>query len=365
MEGHGQMKKRTMRTVGTVAAAGMAAVMVAACSSSSGSGGSSAAAANGAGGASGATVNLSIAEPIMIVAHAPLYVAIQKGYFAKNHVNVSFSTLNTASTIAEALTSGSIQLASGASFNVISADAKGANYQAVVNMGGITLQVCASKSYAQSNGIDSGASVASTLKKFKGATFGLTGFNSPPQYVLNYLLQDMAGVNPQSGVKEVSLGSVSSAQAALQRGEVQAFFQSPPTCQESSSYAEPVVDTASMAQLRTVPYAMLYATKSWLSSHQTVAREVAQAVAEGDAYVKANPAGAAAVLHQSYFSTVPTSVIQQALVASVIPAIPSGGTMTQAGWQSANAIMTKSGAAASTPSAADGVMWTNSYLSGQ
>jgi NitT/TauT family transport system substrate-binding protein len=352
------MKKRTMRSVGAVAA-GLAAVLVTACSSSSGSGGGTAASTSGSG--NSGTVNVSIAEPIMIVSHAPLYVAIKNGYFAKNHINVTFSTLNTASTIAEALTSGSIQMASGASFNVISANEKGANYQAIVNMGGITLQVCASKSYVQSNGIDPNGSTASTLKKFRGASFGLTGFNSPPQYVLNYMLQQMAGVS-QSSVKEVSLGSVSASQAALQRGEVQAFFQSPPTCEESSSYAEPVLSTSSEAQLRNVPYAMLYSTKSWLSSHESVARGMAQAIAEADAYVKANPAATAALLHQSYFMTVPTSAIQQALTSVVIPAIPSGGTMTQAGWVSANNIMIKSGASTGTPSPAEGVMWTDSYL---
>ena len=290
---------------------------------------------------------------------------MQKGFFAQDHVNVSFSTLNTASTISEALTSGSIQMASGASFNVITADAKGASYQAVANMGGITLELCTSKSYAQSKGITSGASVAATLKKFKGATFGLTGFNSPPQFVLNYMLKHFAGLSAQTDVHEVSLGGVSTEQAALQRGEIQAFFQSPPTCQESSSYGVPVVETSAMSQLRSVPYAMLYGTKSWISSHKTVVREVAQAIARADAYVKAHPAATAAVLHKSSFSKVPTSVIEHALTSVVIPAIPSGGAMTEAGWQSANAIMTQSGATSATPSATSGVMWTNSYLSGK
>jgi NitT/TauT family transport system substrate-binding protein len=329
------------------------AVVLAACGSSSGGGGSSAS----------KNYTVTIDQPVATVAGAPMYIAIARGFFAAHHVKINFSTLNTSTTVEEALKAGSIQFATGGAFDIVEADQKGAGYEVVENFGAPTLQLCVSDSLAKEQGITPTTPLKEMLTKLKGAALGVNGFGSPVTIPLYYLLKADAGVDPATWVKVVSLGSVSAAQTAFERGELSILVNSPPVCQQTSGKGEVFLTTGFLPEFKTIPYQVFYGLKSWISQHPGATEGVAQAMAEGNSYVVDHSASAAAILHKGYFPTVPTASILKLLHSYYSHTIPVDGRMTLQGWQQINKIMLVSGAVSAVPSPAAGVMWTNQYLS--
>jgi NitT/TauT family transport system substrate-binding protein len=329
---------------------GALALALAACGSSSG-------------GSSSQATTITIDQPVFTEAGAPIYVAIARGFFAAHGIKVKFSTLSTAATVEEALKAGSIQFATGGAFNIVEADEKGAGYQVVENFGAPTLQFCVSTAFARQQGISSATPLKEMLTKLKGASLGVNGFGSPVTIPLYYLLKADAGVDPTTWVKTVSLSSVSAAQTSFERGQLSMLVNSPPVCQETSGKGEVLLTTGFLPDFKSIPYQVFYGEKSWISQHRAAAKGVAEAMAEGNAYVVQHAASAAAILHKSYFPQVSTASLLSLIRTYYVHTIPADGRMTLQGWQQVNKIVLGSGAVSSVPSPAEGVMWTNEYLS--
>jgi ABC-type nitrate/sulfonate/bicarbonate transport system substrate-binding protein len=352
------MASRRIFAVGLLGA--VTALLLAACG---GSGSSSQNSASSISSASGtAKYTITIDQPVYTLAGAPLYVAIQQGYFAKQGITVKFSTLSTASEVQEALTSGSIQFTTGGAFSIVLADAQGAGYQVVESFGAAGFQLCASTTFAAQRGISPSTPLKEMLTKLKGATLGVNGFGSPVVIPLYYLLKSTAGLDPKSTVTVVNLGSVAAAQTALERGSIDLLVNSPPVCAETSGKGEVLLSTSSMDPFKSIPYQVFYGSGSWISSHAAESAAVARAMAEGNNYVKQNPAAAAAILHNAYFPSVSTASIESVLAGYIAPNLTANGRMTLQGWQQVNDIMKVSGTVTSVPTPAEGTMWTNAYL---
>lgn len=345
-----QMVSRKKTLLGITCA--VLTLALAACGSSGGSGNSAA-----------KNYTVTIDEPVATVAGAPLYVAIARGFFAAHGVKIKFYTLNTSTTVEEALKAGSIQFATGGAFNIVEANQAGAGYQVVETFGAPTLQLCVASSLAKSTGISPSTPLSQTLTKLKGASIGVNGFGSPVTIPLDYLLKAEIGADPKTWIKVVNMGSVTAAETAFERGQLSLLVNSPPVCQETSGKGEVFLTTGFLPAFKGTPYQVFYGLKSWISAHPGAAAGVAQAMAEGNAYVVQHPASAAAILHKTYFPTVPTASILSLLQTYYAKTIPTSGRMTVQGWNQINKIMLESGTVTGVPSAAEGGMWTNKYLS--
>lgn len=309
------------------------------------------------------TYSVTMAEPAATIAGAPLYIAIQRGLFTAHGIDFKFVSLNTATTVEQGLKSGSVQVATGGAFNIVEADAKGADYQVIETFGSPTLQLCISKAYAQAHSITPQTPLKEILTQLKGGKLGLNGFGSPVRIPLYYLLKVQLGVDPTSWVTPVNFGSLPAAQTAFQQGGVDMLVNSPPICQQTSN-GQVFLTAAFLPDFEGTPYQVFYGLKSWAAQNAGAASGVAQAMADGNAYVVKNPASAAQILHDKYFPTVPAANIQSLLETYYAKTIPPDGRMTLEGWQKVNKIMVGSGDLSTTPSAEEGTMWTNKYLSG-
>lgn len=309
------------------------------------------------------TYTVTMAEPAATIAGAPLYVAIQKGFFTAHGIDFKFVSLNTATTVEQALRSGSVQVATGGAFNIVEADAKDAGYQVIETFGSPTLQLCVSKAYAQVHNITPQTPLKEMLTQLKGAKLGLNGFGSPVRIPLYYLLKVQLGVEPASWVTPVSFGSLPAAQTAFKQGSVDMLVNSPPICQQTSN-GEVFLTAAFLPDFEGTPYQVFYGLESWAAQNPGAASGVARAMADGNAYVVKDPASSAQILHDKYFPTVGVADIQSLLVTYYAKTIPPDGRMTLEGWQKINKIMVESGDLSTTPSAEEGTMWTNKYLGG-
>ncbi|MGH9919192.1 MAG: ABC transporter substrate-binding protein [Nitrososphaerales archaeon] len=308
------------------------------------------------------TYTVSIDQPAATEAGAPMYAAIQEGFFTAHHVKVNFTTLNEDTTEEAALKAGSIDFATGGAYNIVEADEGGAGYEVVENFGTPTLQLCLTKAYAQKVDITPSTPLKAMMTALKGASLGVNGFGSPINIPIYFLVKSLLGVDPATYLDVVNLVSLPAMEAAMEKGEIDGIEVSPPTC--TIVGGEVMYTSGLLSEFSNTPYQAFFGLKSWLEQNSAAASDVAQAMAEGNAWVVAHPNAAATMLHKDYFPTVSTATLLSALTQLYVHTIPTNGCASVSGWSAVNTASLDAGVVTDVPSPGEGVMWTNQYLKG-
>jgi NitT/TauT family transport system substrate-binding protein len=172
-------------------------------------------------------VTVTVGQAVPTIGAAPLYVAIENGYFTEQNVTFNLTQLQSGSTATQAIASGSVDFVNAGSFDVATAVGKGVPLQAFLSIGGVTIETCLSTEVVESNHLTSTSSAEEVMGAMKGKTIGITGPNSAPDLVVRYMLQKHANLKPDVDVKIVSLGSIPAELTAMERGQIDGFLFRP------------------------------------------------------------------------------------------------------------------------------------------
>jgi NitT/TauT family transport system substrate-binding protein len=294
---------------------------------------------------------------------APVLIARDKGFFKDHGIDLDFTTQESGSVATQALLSNSIQFAGLASTDITGAVAKGAKMTSIENMMNMTMEVCVSKKWADSAGVSKTSSVKDRLAALKGANVGITAAGSISDRAMRWLLQDKGGLNPDKDTKIVSVAGASALNAALQSDQIQAYLLSPPNCETAvkAGYGEVLVQPTEMKDFADVVLQVLVANDSYLKGHADIARQFAQAVAEGGDFIREHPTQAAELLQKDFPQT-DAAIITNAVTDIIAPQIPKGGMSTESAWSTTGKILDVNGLDGDSLDLSDGGIWTNEYL---
>jgi ABC-type nitrate/sulfonate/bicarbonate transport system substrate-binding protein len=309
-------------------------------------------------------VTVNVGQAILTVGAVGMYVAIEKGFYTEQNVTFNLIQLQSGSTATQAIASGSVDFVNAGSFDVATAVSKGVPLQAFATIGGIGIETCVSTELAQTFKLTSTSTVAEVMSALKGRTVGITGPNSAPDLVLRYLLQKHANLKPDADVKIVSLGSIPAELTALGRGQIDAFLQSPPACEQAQAAGTgvPLVRPSQFTpDMQGMPLGVLYTRKEYIQAHENVISRVAAATAKGGAFAKSNTDETLIVL-KKYFPTVEDATLRDTLVNIVQPTLSADGKMSQAEWTKVSNLLRTSGAIDKDLDTQEGGLWTNAYL---
>lgn len=309
------------------------------------------------------TVSVTMAQSIVTLSNAGVYVAIEKGYYKERNVNLKLSTLQSGAATAQAMASGSVDMVASGAYDVAAASAKGIPFQAFVNGTGTTTELCASKKFAQSKGLTASSSLPEIMGAWKGATLGITGANGAPDLVVRYLLRKYGHLTPDQDVKIVALGTVGAEVQAVSRGQIDGFLQSPPGCEQAvaTGNAVDVLRPSRVPGFSQTPLGVVYTSKKWAQDHSEAMGRVANATAKGDAYAIQHPEETIAVL-QKYFPGLNVDILRDAYTNVVVPAMTKNGKMNATGWKNVSDVLVTSGSIKKPLDAKEGNLWTNSYI---
>ncbi len=182
--------------------------------------------------------------------YLPLTIALQKGYFKDEGLDVEVQDFPGGARALQALLGGSVDVVSGAFEHTITQQAKGQNIEALVLQGkyaGIVLGMSKDKAAAYKSPAD-----------LKGMKIGVTAPGSSTNMFVNILLAK-AGLKPDA-VAIIGVGATAGAVAIMKRGEIDAIANLDPVISqlESDGVIVPVVDTRTakgMAQVYGSAYA--------------------------------------------------------------------------------------------------------------
>jgi ABC-type nitrate/sulfonate/bicarbonate transport system substrate-binding protein len=208
-------------------------------------------------------------------AHAPLYVALESGTFARHGLDVDLTNVGSAVTSQAAMMTGDVMAAGLGGASTIAAKLAGADLD-------IVAAIFDTVPYQLLTTPD-----VTTIADLRGKTVGINRFGGSADFMMRYLLRQ-AGVDPEREITMLQVGAQAERVAALQNGAVQATLVDPPF--QALAERERLRILADTADLDLAyPLDVLAVNRGWLRSDRDQARRVLQSMVEGARLFKSDP----------------------------------------------------------------------------
>jgi NitT/TauT family transport system substrate-binding protein len=172
--------------------------------------------------AAAGTTNLTVGSIGHSIAHFPLYVGAQLGYFGQNGVDIGKVTeFSTGALVGTAVTAGSLDIGSAVITDVFSLAKAGRSVKILsVSANSYYIDIVASKAFLQATKLTEKSSIAEKIRAMRGKNIGVTGPGSGTEALVLYLLK-LGGIDKTRDVQLVNVGAnIPSVLATLRTGRV-------------------------------------------------------------------------------------------------------------------------------------------------
>lgn len=184
-----------------------------------------------AGGAANGQAVKKVKITIPVIAHSmlPIFVAQNKNYFSDEKLDVEVNSTNGGGPDIRALIAGDVDFSFTTGDNVILAHQEGKRLVMVMSgLNKLFINWAIHKDAAKSKGITESTPLAEKIKALKGMTIGVTNAGALTAHLASFVVRK-AGLNPQSDVSIVPVGSGPTWLAALENRKVDVALTAPPT----------------------------------------------------------------------------------------------------------------------------------------
>jgi len=280
--------------------------------------------------------SLLVAEPVHGIGYLPLYVAIHKGYFADQGVDVKIITIESGSGHTNAVLSGQAFAFIGGPEHDAFAKLKGAELRAVVNVvdrGNVYFVVPKGKEPAP------GETMA---QYFKGKAIAPGPFGGTPNSITRFLLKKY-GLDATADVKLVETAS-SAVIAAVKAGQAQIGNVNEPFIargQRDGLWGEPIINIPK--EFGPYAYSTLNVRLDSIQKQPQLVQKFVNGVSAGLQFTLSHPDEALAVAKQE-FPTMSdedlTATIQRTLRDEMWS---KDGTISPKAWETAQAVVREAG----------------------
>ncbi len=295
---------------------------------------------------------------------APAFIALERGLFAQEGVDFTFTELESGALGAAAVISGNAQISDLDPLGVARLQQEGKPIVLFYNLvGRVTLDLIVRTPVAQRLGLTAEAPLPVRYAALKGLTIGITRPGAPTDVFARYFLV-RAGLDPDREATLVSVGGVPALAAAFKSGRIDAFLLSPPlpqTLEREGAGRIVIRNTAGdVPELRDTTYAAMFTTAEYARQNGAALRAYARALRGATAWIQANKAEAVRILGEKYFKDTPPESLALSLDAT-LPALSPDGRFSETGVQRYLDIFKTVGESVNA-SAAEGVLWTNEFV---
>lgn len=353
-------RRRRPRAILAVAAGCLAAATVAACSSSSSSTAASTGSSSTASGSSTALTSIKLGYPLPNVQSVAVQLAAKNGIFAKYGLNVTATSLGTASVVNAALTSGSVEYSLTSASQLITSVSQGAGIIAVSGYTvGTPVDIIYSNAFLKAHNLSTSTPIKTLISALSGSKVAVS---SPVIETQENTLFKAYGVDPTT-VKTLTVSSESSMGTLMDSGQIDAFIAGPPVPQEAEAQGfGKILVTGQNAPIWNDGNAnlVLAANASYAKANPALTKKLVEAVHAAIEYVMSNKTAAAAASASLLSATQP----------EVEASLPLAGYSTCAPmstdlWSKTVDFSVKSGSLKTGATAPEGTVWTNDYAPAQ
>ena len=228
--------------------------------------------------------------------YLPLTIAERKGYFKEAGLDVEIQDFAGGARSLQALVGGSVDVVTGAYEHTVRMQARGQDIRAVIELGRFPAIAVGVKKGRKWDG----------PADFKGMKVGVTAPGSSTNMLMNFVMAK-AGLSPRDA-SYIGIGSVQSALAAIQKGEIDAISHLEPVISflERSGEINVVVDTRTEQGTRDLfggsnPAAVLYITRGFIDKNPNTVQALVNVFYKTLQWLKtATPEDIAATVPEEY-----------------------------------------------------------------
>jgi NitT/TauT family transport system substrate-binding protein len=313
---------------------------------------------------------VSIATAVSNMAFAAVWIAEQLKYFEEEGVRAKVTSAGGGATCQAAAVGRSVNFCASTSEGAVLAYVEGAPLLSIQSHNrALTLSVAVRKEIADKHKLTRESPLNDRLKLLTQlGPIGATSPGAASEQIFKFLVKK-AGGDPAK-LKFVYLGGPQ-LPTSLVNGVIDAFALSPPSAEitEAAGKGYVLIPLAfgEVSELTDYPYEVLMARPDYVEANPKIALAVSRAISRGGALFHTNVEAAKSALRAHKFSD-PNKLDQKVFdlaFDTVKPAMPKWGNMSEQGWKKviefaggAGIIKDKS----KTPSAKEGVLWTNKYV---
>ena len=302
----------------------------------------------GAGGMANAQAVKKVKMTIPVIAHSmlPVFLAQNKNYFAEEKLEVEVNSTNGGGPDIRALIAGDVDFSFTTGDNVILAHQEGKKLTMVMSgLNKLFINWAIHKDAAKSKGITEATPLAEKMKALKGMTIGVTNAGALTSHLANFVVRK-AGLNPQSDVNIVPIGSGPTWLAALENRKVDVALTAPPTPDTAISrgYAILFINNAKGEDPSISEFLMenLIVRPETAAKDQDTVRRMVRALTKANQWaLKSTAEQVADALKPSMTTIAPELLL--AGVKSVLPALSGDGRTTEKSVQITQDILEQAG----------------------
>lgn len=254
--------------------------------------------------ASSNLINVTVATPGPYTTMVPLYVALDKGLFAKQGLNVKVVPFDGDSAVVKATVGGSVNIAVASLAGVLQGIQAGAPLKVIY--GGFDQSVF--RWYGKSL----------NWKSAQGTKWGVSSIGSSTDFMTRYLLEQH-GVNPDTQATIVQTGGGAGQLNALKTGQIDYAITLPSSGLqlEAEGFKQVAAQSSFMSQY---PQHVVYATSSYIQSNASTIQKFLKGLSQGMAMAKSNSAaGVQAIVKNLKLPAAPIKKTYSTNVQNVFP----------------------------------------------
>lgn len=313
---------------------------------------------------------VSLMTAVPNFAFAAIWVAEQLKYFEAEGVRIKITPAPSGSVCLNAVVGRSVNFCASTSEGLVLARVEGAPAMAIqAHNRAMTLSVVLRKAIVDKMKLTRESPIDARLKALTQlGTLGATGAGAASEQILRFLVAK-AGGDPTK-LKFVYIGAPE-LPTALMNNIIDAYALSPPSAEvtepSGKGYVLIPLGKGEVPELTDYPYEVLMVRPDYVEANAKTATAVARAISRGGQLFRTKPEEAKSALrsHRLFNAEKLSNDVFELSYSTVANAMPAWGDMNPKGWQ--KVINFASGAGiikdpSKTPSAEEGVLWTNKYV---
>ncbi|MBI2881896.1 MAG: ABC transporter substrate-binding protein [Candidatus Tectomicrobia bacterium] len=263
------------------------------------------------GGASGAKKIRAVVFNVLYL--APLYVAKENGFFAKEGLDVEMNSMKAGQLATTALMAEEAEVSPSSDLReYVLAGQKGKNLIRIYSVAKrMTMDLIVRKEVVAQKKLSRDMPLMERFKALKGMRIGITVPGAATDVISRYYLEK-AGLNPDRDAQLMPMGGASLA-PALRAGRIDAYMLSPPSpiWLERDGHGTIVIKSSAgdVPEFREWEYHGITVRKEWLQGNEDTARALIRAMNAANNAWRGNMRMAVDA-SQKYFTRVPRDIVQ-------------------------------------------------------
>jgi len=303
---------------------------------------------------------IKLAQVIPALSFAPTYIAMDKGLFAEEGIDVDFQLVRGTAGGA-AITGGDVDFCACSGSELLNlAVAK----LAVLGVAGIattmTMNIFVNNAFLSRTGVTPNSPLKERVRALKGAKMGVTSLGGAPDLYARWLMSKF-GMNPKKDINIIAIGIPPVLRTAALKGAIDGFMLSPPLAQamEMKNQGRVLIYGHEIAEFKDFIHEVLIVRKKYVAENPKIAAKVVRAMGRANNFIQDHSEEAKKLLQKRFKRVTPKAISTG--VDLLKGAFGRDGRMTETSWKNAITV-NLSWRNVKTPDPKEGSWWTNRYI---